>query len=124
MLFGGAVASMGLEFFDRSELPSIKTVVYMRAIQSIFLLLRQKLAFMQPDNENGFEMPAGDYFLAGFGVMMLTMSLYHEVNSMPLSIKNKVLDLVQATHNEKVEIKAFDAVNVANIERIYGKRIY
>ena len=46
MLFGGAVASVGIGFFDRTDLPSIKTVVYMRAIQSIFLLLRQKLAFI------------------------------------------------------------------------------
>ena len=46
LLFGGAVASVGIRFFARNDLPTIKTVVYMRAIQSSFILLRQKLAFM------------------------------------------------------------------------------
>ena len=123
MLFGGAVASLSMKIFDRADLPAIKTVVYMRAVQSFFLLMRKKLASLS-DNEDGFEVPAGDYLLPTFGTVLIVYALMHEVLALPPSMKSRVIDLVQATHGENVECKAWDVVNVANIERLYGKRLY
>ena len=122
-MFGGAVASLSMKIFDRADLPAIKTIVYMRAVQSFFLLLRKKLASLS-ENEDGFELPAGGFLLPMAGTVIVVYALMHEALALPPSMKSRILDLVQETHGEALECKAWDAVNVANIERIYGKRLY
>ena len=112
-----------MKIFDRADLPAIKTVVYMRAVQSFFLLLRNKLASLS-DNEDGFELPAGDYLLPTIGTVLIVYALMHEALALPPSMKSRILDLVQETQGEAILCKSWDAVNVANIERVYGKRLY
>ena len=66
----------------------------------------------------------GDYLLPAVAIVITVYAIIHERKATPPAILGRVLDVFQVTKNEQVWHKAIDLVNVSNIERNFGKRLY
>ena len=106
LFISGAVASLGMSFFNKRDLPLLKTALYMRAVHCFLLMMYKEIQ----------DSTAASYLLPAFGAILIVYCIFHEMAVIPNSIRDRVLDLCQATPGELNFVKMLDAVTTKLIE--------
>ena len=87
LILSGAVSSLGMLLFNKSDLPTLKALLYMRAAQCLFLMIQGGGV-----NSSLF----ARFILPMFGYCLIIGCVYHEIYTISPGYVKRVLNLLQA----------------------------
>ena len=106
------IASLGMQFHLKSDLTTIKFVIFMRAIQAFIVLMHTKLNKLagKTKTDDFVDIPVKGYLFATAGIILHVWTLNKELYAIGPSTVERLSSLLQVTQGELIWLKCGNTI--------------